>query len=80
MGLTNEIGGLIYLEPIGQIKERNFRRFMVRASHVKIGNAIYPKLQMLSTQVILDGKRYDTPGAVGRGLKQTRMRLPDRSE
>ncbi len=69
------LGGLILLEPIGTIKERNFRRFMAQDGEVKIGNVVYPKLQMLSTHEILEGKRFDTPGAVGRGLKQPQLRL-----
>lgn len=32
----------------------------------------------LSVTDILDGQRFDTPNAAGRGLKQTRMRMPDR--
>ena len=74
------MGGLIVMEPLGQIQERNFRRFMSEARDVQIGQAQYPRLQMLSVPEILEGKRFDTLGAVGRGLKQPQLRLQDRTD
>ena len=72
------IGGLIVLEPLGVVKERNFRRHIGEAGDVRIGHAKYPRLQMLTVDDIFEGKRFDTPGAVGRGLKQPQLRLVDR--
>ena len=69
------MGGLVVLEPLGVVKERNFRRHIGEAGDVQIGQARYPRLQMLTVDDILDGKRFDTPGAVGRGLKQPQLRL-----
>ena len=47
----------------------------LRALHGVLDNdANYPCLQMAN----LEGKRFDTPGAVERGLKQPQLRLQDR--
>ena len=69
------MGGLIVLEPLGDRKEQNFRREMAQSGDVRIGQAAYPVLQMLTVADIFDGKRFNTPGAVGRGLKQPQLRL-----
>lgn len=71
------MGGLLYMEPLGERKEANFRRFMAEAGDVDILGVPYPKLQMLSVAEILDGKRFKTPGVVGKGkgAQQTKMVL-----
>ena len=66
------------MEPLGAVKERNFHRFMAEAGDIEIGGANYPKLQMLDVPEVLEGKRFDTPEAVGRGLMQPELRLHDR--
>ena len=48
---------------------------MAQAGDVQIGQSAYPALQMLTVADIFAGKRFDTPGAVGRGLKQPQLRL-----
>ena len=73
------MGGLIVLEPLGERKERNFKREMARAGDVQIGQAAYPVLQLLTVDDIFAGKRFDTPGTVGSGLKQPQLRLQDQS-
>ena len=35
----------------------------------------YPRMQLLAVPEILEGKRFDTPGAVGKGDPQKRMDL-----
>ena len=64
------IAGLIVLHPIGQTKERNFRRFMAEAGDIEVHGRPYSRMQMLTVEQILDGHRFDTPGAVGRGSTQ----------
>ena len=70
------VGGLIYMEPLGTVKERNFRRFMAEAGDVEILGSPYPKLQMLSVAEILEGRRFNTPGVVvgkGKDAQQTKL-------
>jgi len=60
------LAGLIILEPLGERKERNFRKFMAEAGDLDVLGIQYPRLQMLTAEEILEGKRFHTPGAVGR--------------
>ncbi len=69
------MAGLIIMDPLGETKTRNFHRLMARAGDVKIGSAAYPRLQMLNVHEILEGKKFDTPAVVGRGMKQPELRL-----
>ena len=69
------MAGLIIMEPLGTVKERNFHGFMGKMGDVKINGATYAKLQMLTVPEILEGKRFDTPGVVGKGLAQPQLRL-----
>ena len=67
-----KLAGLIIMEPLGHVKARNFRREM-SAAGVWEGNEVarpYQRMQMLTVQDILDGKRFDVPGAVARGTRQ----------
>ena len=63
------------MDPIGTVKDRNFHRFMAEAGDVEIGGTNYPRLQILNVLQILKGKRFDTPGAIGRGLKTSQISL-----
>lgn len=58
--------GLIVLEPLGERKERNFRKFMADAGDLDVLGMKYARMQILTVEEILDGKRFHTPGAVGR--------------
>ena len=69
------MGGLIYLVPLGTVKERNFKRFISEAGDVEILGTPYPKLQLLSVDEILEGKRFNTPGVVGTGRHANQMKL-----
>ena len=74
--LDNEealLGGLIILHPLGPHKTRNFNKFMADAGLLKIGPAHYSKLQLLTVEEILAGKRFETPWVVGRHELQPRM-------
>ncbi|MDE2766010.1 MAG: DNA methyltransferase [Chloroflexota bacterium] len=60
------MAGLITLYPLGETKERNFRRFMAEAGTLEILGIEYPRMQMLTTAEILEGKRFATPTVAGR--------------
>ena len=60
------VAGLIIMEPLGERKERNFRKFMADAGDLDVLGMKYARMQMLTVAEILDGKRFHTPGAVGR--------------
>lgn len=69
---TAQLAGLIIMEPLGVTKDRNFRRFMAEAGDMKVSGHLnpYPRMQILTVEDILDGQRFRTPGAVGRGSPQ----------
>ena len=60
------MAGLIAMEPLGERKERNFRKFMADAGDLDALGMKYARMQMLTVAEILEGKRFHTPGAVGR--------------
>ena len=66
------MAGLIIMEPLGATKERNFRKVMSEVGDLELRNHMkpYAKMQILTVQEILDGGRFHTPGAVGRGSSQ----------
>lgn len=61
-----EMAGLIVLDEPGDRKRANFGREMAAAGDLDVFGVLYPRMQMLTAQEILDGKRFKTPGAVGR--------------
>ena len=66
------LAGLIVMEPLGHVKAKNFRREMAAAG-VWEGREVvrpYPRMQMLTVQDILEGKRFDVPGAAAKGTGQ----------
>ena len=69
------MAGLIIMEPLGGVKERNFHQFMAGAGDLEISGTEYPKMQLLTIAEILEGKRFHTPGVVGRGLAQPALSL-----
>ena len=74
-GDTALMAGLIIMEPLGTVKQRNFHKFCAQAGDLTVSNAAYPRLQMLTITEIFEGKRFDTPGVVGRSLKQPLLRI-----
>ena len=64
------MAGLIVLEPLGDQKARNFRKFMAGAGDMDVLGMKYARMQMLTVAEILEGKRFHTPGAVGRVNQQ----------
>ncbi len=68
-----EMAGIIVMHPLGQTKERNIRRFMADAGDMDVMGVKYPRLQVLTVEEILDGKRFHTPSVAGRGLTQPNL-------
>ena len=77
-GGTAKMGGLIIMEPLGDVKKRNFNRFMAQSGDLEIGGKPYARLQMLTVEEILAGKRFDTPGAYGKGIGAPRLPFGDK--
>ena len=67
------MAGLILMEPFGQTKERNFRRFMAEAGDLDVLGVKYSRMQILTVAEILDGKRFHTPTVAGRGLAEPKL-------
>jgi len=70
------MAGLIVMEPLGDRKLSNFKKLIADAGDFDVMGRLYPRMQILSVPEILEGKRFDTPGAVGRGDPQQAMALP----
>ena len=60
------LAGLIVLNPLGTTQARNFARFAARAGTLDVLGIEYPRLQVLTVDEILDGRRFKTPTVVGR--------------
>lgn len=67
------MAGLIIMDPPGPTKDRNFHRDMAQAGDLEVDGVKYSRMQMLTAGEILEGKRFHTPGVVGRGLQQPRL-------
>ena len=70
---TALMAGLVIMEPLGPVKERNFIRFMADAGAVELWGNEYPRMQLLTVGEILDGKRFRTPTVAGRHELSPRM-------
>lgn len=69
------MAGLIVLHPLSDAKKRNLTRVLAGAGDLEAMGKQYPRMQLLAVPEILEGKRFDTPGAVGRGNPQKRLDL-----
>ncbi|MBC6441736.1 MAG: modification methylase EcaI [Rhodobacteraceae bacterium] len=69
------MAGLIVLEELGERKERNFRREMAQAGDLDVGGILYPRMQMLTVQDILVGRRFQTP-SIARARGEGQPNLP----
>ena len=67
------MAGLIVMEELGDRKTKNFQREMASASDLTVRGIHYPRMQLLTVADILNGKRFHTPGAVGRGELQPNL-------
>ena len=62
------MAGLIVMEPLGDVKMRNFQKLIGEAGDLEIERSArpYPRIQILSVPEILEGKRFDTPTPLGK--------------
>ena len=72
---TARMAGLIVMEELGKVKSRNFAKEMAHAGDLDVMGVQYPRMQMLTVQEILDGKRFLTP-SVARGKGERQPSLP----
>ena len=70
-----EMAGLIVLEEPGNKKRASFGRELASAGDLTAHGTTYPRMQLLTVSEILDGKRFTTPSAVGRGSRQQPLAL-----
>ena len=69
------MAGLIIMEPLGVAKERNFKKLMAGAGDLEVHGMHYPRMQLLTVEEILEGKRFATPN-VAAGRREAQPRLP----
>ena len=69
------MAGLIVMESLSPIKERNFKSEMHAAGVLDISGIKYARMQVLSVQDILAGKAFITPSVAGRGDPQAVLPL-----
>ena len=67
------LAGLIIMEPLGNTKLRNFNRETAKLEPLEILGTEYPRMQILTVEEILDGRRFQTPTAAGRNVAQPRI-------
>ena len=70
---TALMAGLIVMDDLGERKTKHFQREMAAAGDLEVRGVLYPRMQMLTVAAILEGKRFQTPGAVGRQTLEPRM-------
>ena len=69
-----QMAGLITMEPLGTVQQRNFRKFMAQAGDLEINGFPYPRMQMLSVKEMLEeGERFHLPNIAGRHELQPRL-------
>ncbi len=68
------LAGLIMMEPLSPRKTTSFINEMHKAGTLPVAGYDYPRMQMLTVQEILDGKRFDVP-TEAKGVSQTRMKV-----
>ena len=68
MGLTQPRG-------LGERKRNNFLKEMAAAGDLDVLGTLYLRMQILTVEEILDGTRFKTPSAVGRGEGQPSLPL-----
>lgn len=74
-GDTALMAGLIVMEPLSAAQERNFNRYMAEVGSLDVHGVAYPRMQILTVEDILDGKRFATPN-VAAGRRDPQPRLP----
>lgn len=69
------MAGLIVMHDLGQRKTLNFRREMGEAGDLNVNGILYPRMQLLTVEDIVAGKRFLTP-SVARGRVIAQPALP----
>ena len=69
------MAGLIVLDEPGEKKRASFGREMAAAADLQVHGTTYPRMQLLTVAEILEGRRFMTPSAVGRGSRQQPLAL-----
>ena len=70
-----DMAGLIVLDEPGEKKRASFGREMAAAGDLQVHGTTYPRMQLLTVAEILEGRRFMTPSAVGRGSRQQPLAL-----
>ena len=70
-----DMAGLIVMHEPGARKRENFASEMAAAGDLEVHGTLYPRMQLLTIEEVLDGARFRTPGAVGRGTGQQALAL-----
>ena len=70
---TALMAGFIVMDALGGTKDRNFHSFMAEAGDLDVEGIKYARMQMLTVEEILDGKRFHTPSVAGLGPAQRRL-------
>ncbi len=63
---TAEMAGLIILHPLNDRKSKNFHKLMAESGDYEYDGRLYPKMQILTVQELLDGKVFNTPFSMGK--------------
>ncbi len=61
-----KMAGLIVLEPLGPRKRKNFETEMAQSGDMEIKGIQYQRMQLLTVDEIMEGKRFVTPSVVGK--------------
>ena len=70
-----DMAGLIVLQEPGEKKRASFGRELAAAGDLDVHGTAYPRMQLLTVSEILEGRRFRTPSAVGRGSRQQALAL-----
>ncbi len=69
------MAGLIVMDDPGDRKRKNFAQEMAAAGDLDVFGTLYPRMQLLTVEEILDGRRFLTPGVVGQARGQSNLPL-----
>ena len=61
-----DMAGLIVMHDPSERQRKSFEKEMAAAGDVDYYGVLYPRMQLLTVEEIIDGARFKTPGAVGR--------------
>ncbi len=67
------MAGLIVMHEPSPRSLSNWASIIASAGELEVHGRMYPKMQVLTVEEILEGKSFDTPSVVGRGSSQTTL-------